>query len=146
MEKERDLQIWEEVYRRLAHRLKTEWSKEMDHELSGTPFLILDKLDNYGAMKVNQLAEALHITPGGITGLMDKLIEGGYAVRHRAEDDRRGVYLDLTDKGKEAVVWMREKRRSFINRLFEGVPPEDIRHLIRIYSAILDNVNRMREE
>lgn len=43
------------------------------------------------------------MSTGGMTFRVDKLTEAGLVVREPAEDDRRVVYVRLTDKGQTVI-------------------------------------------
>ena len=47
-------------------------------------------------MTAGQLAEAMHLTSGAITTLLDRLEKAGYARRVRDTDDRRRILVELT--------------------------------------------------
>ena len=47
------------------------------------------------------LSRCLSVTPSNITGIIDRLEEKGLVKRIRKQDDRRIVFIELTDKGLE---------------------------------------------
>jgi DNA-binding MarR family transcriptional regulator len=58
-------------------------------------------------MKMGDLAEALVITRGGLTKLVDRLIKAGLLERTFCETDRRVSYATLTPSGAELLEEMR---------------------------------------
>jgi DNA-binding MarR family transcriptional regulator len=73
----------------------------------------LDILDQRGPLSAGELAEAMHLSSGAITTLVDRLERAGYARRRRDTEDRRRVLVELTPK-------MREGGESFYQPLYEG--------------------------
>lgn len=134
-----ELSEFENIYRQLTRKLALEWNKQMEQPISGSQSYILEKLNNEGPHKVSSLAEALGITAGAVTGLSDKLIASGLAERKRSEEDRRIVYLSITEHGREVLETFQEKRTVIRNIYFKDLPDEDIRHLIRIFKQVLHN-------
>lgn len=61
----------------------------------------LDILSQRGSMTAGQLAEAMHLTSGAITTLVDRLEAAGYARRMRDSEDRRRVLVELTPRAEE---------------------------------------------
>jgi DNA-binding MarR family transcriptional regulator len=73
-------------------------------------------------MKMGDLAEALVITRGGLTKLVDRLIKAGLLERTFCETDRRVSYATLMPAGRELLEEMRpvvvaELRASFSTKL-----------------------------
>lgn len=73
-------------------------------------------------MKMGDLAEALVITRGGLTKLVDRLIKAGLLERTFCETDRRVSYATLLPAGRDLLEEMRpvavaELRASFSTKL-----------------------------
>jgi DNA-binding MarR family transcriptional regulator len=64
----------------------------------------LDILDQYGRMTAGRLAELSGLSSGAVTGVIDRLEDGGYARRISDPDDRRRVLVDVTPKAQE-LAW-----------------------------------------
>jgi DNA-binding MarR family transcriptional regulator len=60
-----------------------------------------------GRMKMGELAEALVITRGGLTKLIDRLVKAGLLERTFCETDRRVSYATLLPAGRELLAEMR---------------------------------------
>ncbi|MDF2657377.1 MAG: MarR family transcriptional regulator [Paenibacillus sp.] len=131
------------LFRTLVKKMSHEWYRNMGDTFSMTQFRTLYMLNERGPQKAAELADLLCVTSGAITGLADKLIEKGLVGRERSEDDRRVVYLRITDPGKQVLEELREKQKETIARLFEGLPEEDILHLTRIFTTLLERVEPM---
>jgi len=129
-----------ELFYSVLRKMKKEWHKQL-YEINPTQYLILKALIHGGPQKATELAETLQITPGAITGASDKLVSEGYAERKGAKEDRRVVYLEITDKGKQLTASLIENQNKVMAKFFEGLPEEDIDHLIRIYHIISDNLD-----
>lgn len=52
-----------------------------------------------GRLKMNQMADAIVHSTGGTTRLVDRLEEAGYVRRENCPQDRRSVYVAITDAG-----------------------------------------------
>lgn len=136
---------FEEVYVEFHRKISMAWHKRMDKILPGSQAMILRMLEKEGPLKVSTLAEAMHITPGAVTGLCDKLLGSGYAERKRDDADRRVVYLEITEQGRQILEQFRKESRQSVKQFFEGIPDEDLHHLARIYQSVLANLERWKE-
>lgn len=125
----------------ILKRMKKEWSSQIQG-INHTQYLILKCLSHLGPQKAVQLAEVTQITPGAITSATDKLVAEEYAERKGDKEDRRVVYLEITDKGKELVESLTQAQNNVTKKFFQGLPDEDIQHLIRIYNKISENLEQ----
>lgn len=130
-----------ELFSSLLRKMKKAWGKEIQG-INHSQYFILKNLRQSGPQKAVELAETLQLTPGAITGAADKLVAEGYAERKGDKADRRVVYLEITEKGRQLIEPMLENQHKVTARFFEGLPAEDIHHLIRIFSKISDNLER----
>jgi DNA-binding MarR family transcriptional regulator len=133
------------VNQQLHRRLAQEWGKHVEQGISSSQAIILDHLDSRGQLRASDLAEVLKITSGAVTGLCDKLIKYGYAKRSRTEEDRRVVYLDITETGREMLQSVKEKGREITELFYSQLSVEDLQHLIRINQEVLKNITSQRE-
>src|SRR5205085_1761215 len=84
----------------------TEAALETD-ELTPTEFGILEALYHKGPLLHGEIQRKILVTSGGITYLVDRLVEKGFVRREECPNDRRARYAVLTDRG-----------RSLMDRLF----------------------------
>lgn len=80
-------------------------------------------------MRMGELAEALVITRGGLTKLVDRLVRAGLVERAFCETDRRVSYATLVPAGRELLADMRplvvaELDSSFAAKLSAGQAKE----------------------
>ena len=55
------------------------------------------------ALTPSQLADAVMVTSGGMTGRVDRLVRAGLVAREQDPRDRRSVRVRLTDEGRSVV-------------------------------------------
>src|SRR5919197_3232536 len=103
----------------LAIRASQNASEAFDEHVAGrlginrTDLRALDILDQRGPISAGELAEAMHLSSGAVTTLVDRLERVGYAQRRRDDEDRRRVLVELTPK-------LRTGGENFHQPLFEG--------------------------
>lgn len=61
----------------------------------------IEVLGAHGAMRMKELASMMGITTGTMTINIDKLEKTGYVERKPNENDRRSIFVDLTESGEE---------------------------------------------
>lgn len=82
------------------------------------------------------LADELHVSRQSMTGILDKLEAGGYALRAPHATDRRRKVVRLTEKGGEIV-------RTFAGSMFRHAAAVFERHSEANIDATLDELDRM---
>jgi DNA-binding MarR family transcriptional regulator len=75
-----------------------------------------------GAMRMSELADALLLSPSGLTRRLDGLVSSGFVERAKCPTDRRGAYAVLTDAGRQRLAQVapdhvEQVRRRFVDRL-----------------------------
>ncbi|OBZ13138.1 MULTISPECIES: MarR family winged helix-turn-helix transcriptional regulator [Bacillales] len=136
-----DYDEWKELFPLLKgvyKKLKAEWYKGMDCSFSVNQTRMIQYLDRQSPMKSTDLAELLFITAGGVTLIGDKLVERGLIRRNRGEEDRRVVYLEITDEGRRYIKSFEESDEAIIRYMSERISPEDLAHLRRIFTLFDD--------
>lgn len=82
-------------------------------------------------LKMGDLAEALVITRGGLTKLVDRLIKAGLLERTFCETDRRVSYATLLPAGAELLEEMRPVVSAELDVAFSGNLSEGQAHELR---------------
>lgn len=69
--------------------------------VSMTEVHIIEAINNTPVPMMTNVATRLLITTGTLTTAINSLVRKGYVIREQSEEDRRKVFLRLTEKGKE---------------------------------------------
>ncbi|WP_195574638.1 MarR family winged helix-turn-helix transcriptional regulator [Paenibacillus sp. 1001270B_150601_E10] len=134
------------LFKKLVKRSTQEWNRRVGEEMSMNQFRLLCILRKQGSTQINELAEKLGVTAGAITGMADKLMDRGLVVRTRISTDRRAVLLEITDEGNGYIDKLAEKQRETLIALFGTLSQEDIEHLQRIFTEMLNRLDQIKEE
>ncbi len=73
-----------------------------------------------------QLARGLMLSSAGVTSRIDRLERRGYVRRLPDPNDRRGVLIELTDEGLEAVDAAVEANTISDRQLLDRLDPEEV--------------------
>ena len=88
---------------------------------------IIDALGIREQKNMSTVARLLNVTVGTLTIAVNNLVKKGYIQRMRSEEDRRVVYIWLTEKGEKAYYhheqFHREMTNAVLNRLDEKEIP-----------------------
>ena len=67
-------------------------------------------------LRMQQLADALVMPPSSLSRLIDRMQERGFVVRHRCEEDGRGLFVALTARGRGRY---RRARPTFLRAIHD---------------------------
>lgn len=70
-------------------------------ELNMQELRVVEFLGNEGPRMMRELAEHLTVAVNSVTSIVDNLEAKGLVRRHRSEEDRRVIRVELTDAGSE---------------------------------------------
>jgi DNA-binding MarR family transcriptional regulator len=120
--------------------------------VSGTQYtLLMSVLHLQGAagVSIGALADYLEVTGPHVTGIVGKLVAGGFVRKAVNPKDRRGVLVKLTPAGRKKLLQAFVFISAVNDRLFEGVGREEYRAVasfnakfIRNTKATLDWIDR----
>ena len=71
--------------------------------LNQTDLACLGVIFKKGTVSASEVAKATGLTKGAMTTALDRIEKKGFAKRVENENDRRGVNLELTKKGRDSV-------------------------------------------
>jgi len=72
----------------------------------------------------------------GITGLIDRLERNGFVHRLRCENDRRVIYVALTDQGAKILADLDEPLLALHQKLIGHLSQGDLKDLIRLLEKL----------
>jgi DNA-binding MarR family transcriptional regulator len=72
------------------------------HGLGVSEFEVLERLteSDERRFRAQDLAEAVHLSPSALSRLIDRLVKHGLVERGTCDNDRRGIYVILTEAGQ----------------------------------------------
>ena len=108
------------------------------HKVKLTPpqFIVLDLLYRRRESKMTEMARLLNVTTAAMTGIVDRLVRDGYAVRANEPADRRIIKIKLTQKGTSTAKRILEERRRMIMKMFSVVSQAERGQYLKILEHI----------
>ena len=103
------MDAYESINKILVHLFNDIWELEEKaviteefKDLTNNDMHIIEAIGLGTGNNMSTIAKKLGITVGSLTTSMNSLVNKKYAVRHRSEEDRRIVNIQLTEKGEKA--------------------------------------------
>lgn len=76
-------------------------------------------------------ARTIAVVPG-ITGLIDRLEEAGFVKRERCREDRRVIWVGLTEKARQTLAELDRPLEELHKRLIGNLSQAELKELIRL--------------
>lgn len=106
---------------------------EGDIRPSEEMFLIkIDMLSSNHNVKVNDLVNLLKFAPSTVSTILKALEDNGYIIREINKDNRREVFVYLTDKGKSRLDSAKKHHFDMVSDLISYLGEDDAVKLIEI--------------
>jgi DNA-binding MarR family transcriptional regulator len=126
-------------------RVHFDLTRELDAELTdrhGLPLtsyevllFLADSPD--GRMRMSELADSVLLSRSGLTRLVDRLERDGLLERERCEEDARGYFAAITDRGRDVFA---EARRTHLagvrERFLSRFSRQDLRTLGELWEKV----------
>lgn len=87
---------------------------------------------------MSMIAKKLNITVGSLTTSMNSLVKKKYAERIRSEEDRRVVYIRLTEKGIKAYHHHEEFHKKMTDTVVEALDQEEVPVLVKTLNSLAE--------
>jgi len=101
-------------YQRLMCSLDRELGAE--HDLSASEFEVLQQLSEAEecSLRMTQLGESAHLTQSALSRLVTRLERDGLLARKACDNDRRALFVSLTDEGRKRYDEARPTQRRVL--------------------------------
>ncbi len=135
----------------LLNRVRTEMLLALDKALtsdeelaplglSAAQFIVIATIALADSAKSSSdLCRGISYDAGAMTRMIDRLESKGLIRRTRRPDDRRVVYIELTEEGVRAFPRMKVLSMGVVNRFLRGFSQAEARQLEGYLSRMLEN-------
>ncbi|BBU39037.1 MAG: MarR family transcriptional regulator [Bacillaceae bacterium] len=112
-----------------------------EHGLNPTEYAVLELLYIKGPQKLQQIGSKLLLVSGNVTYVIDKLEKNGWIYREKNPKDKRSVYANLSEKGRQYFDEIYPIRALRMARVFSGLSEEEQVQLIELLKKAADSSN-----
>lgn len=97
-----------------------------DHGISAIELKGLFRIASAGSLTPKQLAEQLSMTNGAITGISTRLVAAGLLQRVAHPNDRRSLYLELTEAGHRSMAAIHADFNKMVSDATTGITADEL--------------------
>lgn len=114
--------------------------------LTALQVMIIGILSHFGQMKISNLSETVGLSNSAISGIIDRLEKQGLVERIRSTDDRRVVYVNVTDKSKKYSHGRFESMEKDIESFMSKATPEELDTILKGLDTMKKIMERQNEK
>ena len=107
-------------------------------DITNNDMHIIEAVGLSGENTMSVVAKKLGITAGSLTTSVNSLVNKKYVTRQRSEEDRRVVFLKLTEKGQRAYEHHREYHRQMTEAVISRLDENEVPVLIKTLTGLSD--------
>ena len=125
------------VHAGLTKALDAELMREHELPLSSYEVLLFLAEAPGGRLRMSELADGVLLSRSGLTRLVDRMERDGLLHRERCEEDQRGFYAEITDKGRDLFAQARGTHLDGVReRFLDRLSPGDQRTLAALWEKV----------
>ncbi|WP_026576001.1 MarR family winged helix-turn-helix transcriptional regulator [Bacillus sp. UNC438CL73TsuS30] len=124
--------------------------EQISSDLTSDQHYMLRYIHKSGTCTSTELAEVFEVKKSAITAIINRMWEKGLIQRTRDENDRRVVYLTLTEKGIDLFEQTEDRIYKLVESLITQFDETEIKQFLNTYEKInrilIENKELQQEE
>ena len=139
------MNVYETINDILVHLFNEIWELEEEaiiteeyKDITNNDMHIIEAVGLGEESTMSVVAKKLGITAGSLTTAVNSLVNKKYLLRIRSEEDRRVVYVRLTEKGKKAYRHHERFHHEMTNAVIEKLDEEEIPILLKTLEGLAE--------
>ncbi|WP_379133607.1 MarR family winged helix-turn-helix transcriptional regulator [Paenibacillus sp. sgz500958] len=125
-----------DAYLTVTRRINAQIRDSISEDLTSDQFLILRLIDGQELCTSSYLAESFAVGKSSITAMINRLVEAGMIERTRDENDRRQVYLSITEYGRTVYEGASKQVQDIVSPYLFHFAKDDIEMFIRMFEKL----------
>lgn len=124
-----------------SRRVTKELARRAD--LTGPQLTVVKLLEHIGDLSLSSLSEKIGAQNSTVTGIIDRMEREGLVTRERSTEDRRVVYIKLSEKGRELAREIKVEPMEIFRSALESLSAQEMRELMRITTKVARRVRHL---
>ena len=105
-------------------------------DITNNDMHIIEAIGMNEPKNMSTIAREISVTVGTLTIAMNSLVKKGYVFRERGKEDRRVVYISLTERGRAAYVHHARFHKAMIDSISDEMTSEEMELLIKTLTKL----------
>lgn len=125
-----------EAEMKVSRRLHADTREGMGIEMTREQYQVLNLIERTGQCTSTFLSESLFVGKSSITSIVNRMAERGWIGRTQDKEDRRVVYLTLTEEGREFHRQAGLQMQSLVASYLTHFTEDEIEHFITLFEKL----------
>ena len=105
-------------------------------DITNNDMHIIEAIGMNEPKNMSTIVREISVTVGTLTIAMNSLVKKGYVLRERGKEDRRVVYISLTERGRAAYVHHARFHKAMIDSISDEMTSEEMELLIKTLTKL----------
>ena len=105
-------------------------------DITNNDMHIIEAIGMNEPKNMSTIAREISVTVGTLTIALNSLVKKGYVLRERGKEDRRVVYISLTERGRAAYVHHARFHKAMIDSISDELTSEEMELLIKTLTKL----------
>ena len=105
-------------------------------DITNNDMHIIEAIGMNEPKNMSTIAREISVTVGTLTIAINSLVKKGYVLRERGKEDRRVVYISLTERGRAAYVHHARFHKAMIDSISDELTSEEMELLIKTLTKL----------
>ena len=105
-------------------------------DITNNDMHIIEAIGMNEPKNMSTIAREISVTVGTLTIAVNSLVKKGYVLRERGKEDRRVVYISLTERGRAAYVHHARFHKAMIDSISDEMTSEEMELLIKTLTKL----------
>ena len=107
-------------------------------DLTNNDMHVIEAIGLGEGRNMSSIAKKLKITVGSLTTSMNSLVNKKYVERHRSEEDKRVVFVKLTEKGVKAYHHHEDYHNQMTQAILDKLDEKELPVLVKTLDALTE--------
>lgn len=116
-----------EINSKLNNCIKDEFK---DSGLTVPQITVIKLLAKHKRLKSSEISKKMSLVNSTVTGIIDRLEKLNIVKRERSEEDKRIVYIELSDTGNIVLEDFRDTINNYFTNIFSNASKEEIDNIL----------------
>lgn len=105
-------------------------------DITNNDMHVIDAIGIDRPKNMSSIARKLSVTVGTLTISVNSLVKKGYVVRNRSSEDRRVVFISLSEKGVKAYYHHKKFHEQMIDSVVKELTEEELEALVKALTKL----------
>ena len=111
-------------------------------KLTHTQFFVMVAIHSQGLPTMRALSDNMQVSMPTMSGIVERLVQGGYVKRVNHPDDRRQVLIELTPQGRRLITEFQQAAGRRWQQVLLTLNQQEIQSFTKIVMKLRQNLQR----